>query len=143
MDFKYILDFSQLDKDSIPEAGGKGANLGEMTRAAFPVPGGFVLTSAAYKAFIEENDFKPRIRELLETANIGGKTHALPESYQRASEKIKSLLIKGTIPEEIKKELFKRYFKMGGIGGYKLVAVRTSATAEDLPDASFAGQQET
>ena len=143
MDFKYIRDFSQIDKDSIPEAGGKGANLGEMTQAEFPVPTGFILTASAYKEFIEENDFKPKIKEILGTASIGGKTHAKAESYQRASEKIKDLLIKGTIPEEIKREVFKRYFKMGGLGGYKLVAVRSSATAEDLPNASFAGQQET
>lgn len=143
MEYKYILDFHEINKDSISEAGGKGANLGEMTQAHFPVPGGFVLTSSAYKAFIEENDFKPRIKEILDTASIGGKTHAKPESYQRASERIKALLVKGRIPDEIKKEVFKRYFKMGGIGGYKLVAVRSSATAEDLPEASFAGQQET
>ena len=141
--FKYILDFKELDKDSIPEAGGKGANLGEMTQAGFPVPPGFVLTSAAYKAFIEENDFKPRIKEILDTASIGGKTHAKADAYQRASEKIIALLTKGRIPEEIKKEVFKKYFKMGGIGGYRMVAVRSSATAEDLPEASFAGQQAT
>lgn len=142
MDYKYILDFNELDKDSIPEAGGKGANLGEMTQAKFPVPPGFVLTSSAYKLFIEENNFKPRISEILKSAGIGEK-NSKPESYQRASEKIIDLFTKGDIPEEIKKDVFKKYLKIGGFGGYKMVAVRSSATAEDLPQASFAGQQAT
>lgn len=133
----YILEFSQIDKESIPEAGGKGANLGEMTQNGFPVPPGFVLPSSSYRLFIEENDFKKNIKDILKSTNI-----KRPSEVSEASEKIRKLLEKGIIPKSIATEAVKRYSKMGGFFKHALVAVRSSATAEDLPDASFAGQQE-
>lgn len=136
--YKHILEFSEVNKDSIPEVGGKGANLGEMINAGFPVPQGFIVSSGAYKLFIEENNFKKQIKDLLKSANLNR-----PKEVQAISEKIRSVLSKGAIPEEIQKEVIHRYEKMGSFFKHALVAVRSSATAEDLPDASFAGQQET
>ena len=135
---KYILEFNEINKESIPEAGGKGANLGEMTQAGFPVPPGFVIPSAGYKLFISENQFAKKIKDILETTNV---KH--PRELQNASEKIRGILHSGKIPDEIKFETVKRYNKMGSWVKSAVVAVRSSATAEDLPGASFAGQQET
>ena len=135
---KYILEFNEINKESISEAGGKGANLGEMTQAGFPVPPGFVIPSAGYKLFISENQFAKKIKDILETTNV---KH--PRELQNASEKIRGILHSGKIPDEIKFETVKRYNKMGSWVKSAVVAVRSSATAEDLPGASFAGQQET
>lgn len=142
---KYILPFIEIDKDSIPQAGGKGANLGEMTQAGFPVPPGFVITSNAYKLFLEENKLTGVIREALKTSNLGlGKNASEhPERFQQASEKIVRLMRKGSIPTAVKTEILRSYDKLGSLWRLPLVAVRSSATAEDLPDASFAGQQAT
>lgn len=135
---QYILEFSEIDKESIPEAGGKGANLGEMTQAGFPVPPGFLVPSSAYRLFIEENDFEKQIRNILKTANTNN-----PKELQSASEKIMRLLKRGTIPKEVAGEVVKKYERISSWFRESLVAVRSSATAEDLPQASFAGQQET
>lgn len=135
---KYILEFDQVDRDNIAQVGGKGANLGEMTQAGFPVPQGFILPASAYRLFIEENDFQRRIKELLKSANLDR-----PKELQGVSEKIRSMLERGNIPQEIKSEVVDRYGKVGSLFKHGLVAVRSSATAEDLPGASFAGQQET
>ena len=139
----YILKFSEIDHDSIGVAGGKGANLGEMTKARFPVPTGFVVSADAYGTFISENGFERHIKEILKTA-IGNKKHVTPESFQSASDLISKLLLKGTVPKVIEKEILEAYGEHGKLWFRKpKVAVRSSATAEDLPDASFAGQQAT
>jgi len=138
---KYILWFKEIDKDDVPLVGGKGANLGEMTNFLGNfVPNGFVVTSKAYFDFIAHNQLDRKIKEILETTNV----HQ-PTELNNASEKIKDLIIKSEIPTKIAKEIVRGYFKLGGFFGLKqaLVAIRSSATAEDLPDASFAGQQET
>lgn len=134
---KFILDFAEIDKEDIALAGGKGANLGEMAQAGFPVPPGFVISALAYRYFLEHNDFEKQIRAFLKTLNVGR-----PKELQGASEKIRSLMSKGEIPDDLKGEIVKKYRSMSGILRDALVAVRSSATAEDLPDASFAGQQE-
>lgn len=134
---KFILDFSEIDKEDIALAGGKGANLGEMTQAGFPIPPGFVVSASAYRYFLEHNGFEKQIRAFLKTLNVGR-----PKELQGASEKIRSLMSKGGIPDDLKGEIVKKYRSMSGILSEALVAVRSSATAEDLPDASFAGQQE-
>ncbi|MDO8599823.1 MAG: phosphoenolpyruvate synthase [bacterium] len=136
--YKYILEFTEVNKESIAEVGGKGANLGEMTQAGFPVPQGFFIPASAYRLFIEENNFKKQIKDLLKTANL-----SRPKELQAISEKIRAMLVHGEIPALIQKEAITRYQKMGSLFRYALVAVRSSATAEDLPGASFAGQQET
>ena len=134
---EFILDFSQVDRENIAEVGGKGANLGEMTQAGFPVPPGFAITAYAYRHFIEENDLQKQIKSLIKSANF-----KRPQELQEASKKIRHLIERGTIPLDIKKETLARYSKMGSFLREARVAVRSSATAEDLPGASFAGQQE-
>src|SRR3989344_9074034 len=133
-----ILWFSEIDKDDIPLVGGKGANLGEIARAEFPVPDGFVITAAAYFAFLRENKLMTKIRHLLSTVHF-----ERPDSLLRVSSLIKKEIVHGEVSEKLKEELFFSYEKLGGILNNALVAVRSSATAEDLPTASFAGQQET
>ncbi len=107
--------------------GGKGANLGELVRAGLPVPDGFVITTDAYTDFVAANRLSQRIRTLV---GAGG-----PE----ASEQIAAAFVAGRIPAGLRREILRAYADLGG----GPVAVRSSATAEDLEDASFAGQQET
>lgn len=133
-----IVWFSEIDKDDIPIVGGKGANLGEMTQAGFPVPNGFIITAQAYFAFLRENKLMTKISHLLGTVDF-----QRPESLLWVSAHIKKEIIKGVVSDELTNELFRSYEKLGGVISDALVAVRSSATAEDLPTASFAGQQET
>ncbi|MDO8503107.1 MAG: phosphoenolpyruvate synthase [bacterium] len=134
----FVLDFSAIRKEDIAKAGGKGANLGEMASAGFPVPPGFIVDARAYKLFLKENNFEKRILGLLKATR---KDDA--EELGRASTQIRNLIERGKIPEEIANEVTKRYHKLGSIFRQVPVAIRSSATAEDLPQASFAGQQET
>ena len=131
---KYTIPFSQLNKKDIPNVGGKGANLGEMTMAGFPVPAGFVLTTAAYDAFVESNGLQKSIVELALTTSDGD-----PQSYEMASENIKQLFLSAAVPKDIHDAIIAANATLGVMA----VAVRSSATAEDLPGASFAGQQDT
>lgn len=133
-----ILWFEDVGKEDIPKVGGKGANLGEMTRAGFPVPGGFIVTAQAYFKFLKENDLTTKINHLLGTINFDR-----PESLQQVSHHIKKLIMGEQMSDELVHEIFAAYTKLSGRLTDKLVAVRSSATAEDLPNASFAGQQET
>lgn len=136
--YHYILDFKEIDKENIAEAGGKGANLGEMTQAGFPIPSGFVVSASAYRYFLEHNDFPKQIKNVLKDLNP-----KRPQEIQSASEKIRKILAKGGIPKDLKDEIVEKYDSMSKLFGAAAVAVRSSATAEDLPGASFAGQQET
>lgn len=133
----FISWFKDIDKGDIPTVGGKGANLGEMTRAKFPVPNGFVVTSTAYFHFIKENQLTTKIRHLLETIHPDK-----PETLQQASVLIKRVIMQGEMSDTVISEIISAYKLMGPMMN-TLVAVRSSATAEDLPNASFAGQQET
>ena len=132
---KYIKWFRDIGKNDIAKVGGKGANLGEMTKMRLPVPPGFVITSAAYDHFLKFNNLTPKIKEALlglsadDTAKI-----------TIASKKIKEAILFSKIPDDLKKEIEAAYKKLGSD---TYVAVRSSATAEDLPTASFAGQQAT
>jgi len=135
---KFVYWFSEISKEDIAKFGGKGANLGEMYNLGIPVPPGFVISSEAYFHFIEVNNLKEKIREFLSETNKNR-----PESFTEASEKIKKLLVSSPVPKEIAQETIKAYFKLGGLFKNPLVAVRSSATAEDLPTASFAGIQRT
>lgn len=135
---KYVLWFSEVGKEDVNLVGGKGANLGEMTRAKFPVPPGFIITAQAYYAFLRANNLQTKIKNILTTANL-----EKPESLAQVSKHIKKYIMEGDIPEEIVKEIFSAYKTLGGPLSDTLVAVRSSATAEDLPTASFAGQQDT
>ena len=132
-----VLPFNKIDKDDIPYVGGKAANLGEMVQAGFPVPNGFCVTSAAYQLLIEHNNLLDTVKGILKTTDIHNN-----QDLQKASNKITTLIKKAKIPQELSKEIFASYEKLTKGNKNPLVAVRSSATAEDLPDASFAGQQE-
>ncbi len=132
---KFVLWFHEIDKNDVEIVGGKGANLGEMTQAGFPVPGGFVVTSSAYKHMIEENQLADRIKDLLKGLDVED-----PDALNRASRDVQKVIESSPFPKDIEEQVYKAYDKLGKD---PLVAVRSSATAEDLPQASFAGQQET
>lgn len=134
---KYTISFAQLDKNDIPLAGGKGANLGEMVQAKIPVPDGFVVTSTAYYKFIQDTGLSKAIKEELKDLDVENS-----KALQKAAENIKDLINSKPMPEEIATAIKDAYHYLSG-NTDKNVAVRSSATAEDLPEASFAGQQET
>lgn len=137
---KNIMWFKEIRKDDVNKVGGKGANLGEMYSFGIPVPNGFVVTVDAYFHFIKKNQLEKRIRDILSSTNIENS-----DELQSASKRIKRIIIDSPIPDKIAIDVMKSYLKLGSFWGLKqpFVAVRSSATAEDLPDASFAGQQET
>lgn len=134
MNTKITLDFSEIKKDDISTAGGKGANLGEMTAAGITVPGGFVVTAEAYRIFLKKNHLEEIFRKELTAA--GTEEAKLLE----AAAKLRNLILQGDLPDEVETAIHEKYNQLGE---HARVAVRSSATAEDLPDASFAGQQET
>lgn len=134
-----IRGFNEIGKDDIMTAGGKGANLGEMTRAGLNVPPGFVVTADAYRLFLSENNIGGEISALLAEAG------ADEQKLFSAAEKIRALITSGKMPDALREAVSLNYLTLcenAGKGSLR-VAVRSSATAEDLPDASFAGQQET
>src|SRR5215217_4471518 len=133
----YTAWFEGIRKDDIALAGGKGANLGELSHAGLRVPPGFVLTTAAYDAFVESNDIGDAIAKL-----ASGPRADEPAAFEEVAERIRALFTGGKVPEKMAEEVRAVYEKLGE-GGETAVAVRSSATAEDLAGASFAGQQET
>ncbi len=135
---KSIVWFAEVGKDDIPLVGGKGANLGEMTRAGLPVPPGFIVTADAYYAFLKEIKLDRKIKKLLSNVD--------PENSKKLNELSKELqheILSKPMPKKLTEQIKATYEKMEEHGKLPFVAVRSSATAEDLPDASFAGQQET
>ena len=131
---KAILWFNEITKNDIPVVGGKGANLGEMTNAGIPVPPGFVVTASAYFNFLKQTGVTDKIRQLLRPLDVNDS-----KQLQQTAAKVREVILKATMPPELVTEIKAAYAKLGG----GLVAVRSSATAEDLPEASFAGQQST
>ena len=129
-----ILDFNEIKKEDVLVAGGKGANLGEMTSAKINVPSGFVITADAYRDFLRVNGIDILIENRIKKS-IEDERKLLNEA-EHFRGKIKS----GKFPEQLENAIREKYFNFGN---NTRVAVRSSATAEDLPDASFAGQQET
>ncbi|TSC87626.1 MAG: pyruvate, water dikinase [Microgenomates group bacterium Gr01-1014_16] len=134
MNYKYIKWFKELEKEDVAIAGGKGANLGELTQAKIPVPPGFVILSSAYFDFLDAHHLRPQIKKLLTGSDVND-----PAQLESSSKKIQKLIHAAEIPADISSEIFQAYSQLGA---NQAVAVRSSATAEDLPDASFAGQQE-
>src|SRR5215216_6395241 len=132
-DVTYTAFFDEIRKDDIALAGGKGANLGELSHAGLPVPPGFVLTTAAYDAFVDAGGLKDEIVGLASQADD-------PAAFEAAEGKIRALFARGELPDAMADEIRTAYDRLANGGA---VAVRSSATAEDLPGASFAGQQET
>jgi len=133
----YIVQFQDVGKDDVRLVGGKGANLGEMTRAGMPVPPGFIITSRAYFSFLDISGLAPQIKQLL--ANLDYNDN---KALGKVSNAIKHLIISAEIPMDMAKEIKAAYRRLSGPEDI-YVAVRSSATAEDLPKASFAGQQVT
>ena len=136
----YVVKFEDLSKSDIGIAGGKGANLGELTQAGIPVPPGFVVTAQAYEKFMDEAGINDQVMGILEKIDIND-TKAL----QAAAEEIKQIIIEAPIPEDLVlfiREFYNELCQRVGEDDTD-VAIRSSATAEDLPEASFAGQQDT
>jgi rifampicin phosphotransferase len=128
----FIKQFDELGRDDIDQAGGKGANLGELTRAGLPVPPGFVIVTDAYRAYVAEHQLAEKIATPAAPTDDRGE-------YDSASQQIRALFT-DEISDALREEIAEAY---GGLGEDVSVAVRSSATAEDLPEASFAGQQDT
>lgn len=133
----HILWFSQINKNDIPIVGGKGANLGEMYGAKIPVPNGFVVTATAYFDFLKTTSIKQKI-----LTELSGIDYNDSKKLAQASKNIKTAILSADMLSGLGDEIKKYYHELCGEHD-RLVAVRSSATAEDLPDASFAGQQET
>lgn len=129
--------FKEVSKSDISLVGGKGANLGEMFRAKAPVPNGYIVTAQAYFDFLEATKLDKRIKEILSQSDT-----TQIEIIQQVSLQIKKLILEAEVPENLAHQIRSYYGKLSGLRD-KFVAVRSSATAEDLPEASFAGQQET
>ena len=129
-----VIDFSKISKNDVMTAGGKGANLGEMVSAGINVPSGFVVTADEYKEFLRINGLEEIFEKELTEADKD------EVKLLKAAEKFRALIKKGKLSENLINEVKTAY---KNLGENIRVAVRSSATAEDLPDASFAGQQET
>ncbi|MBW2996380.1 phosphoenolpyruvate synthase [Candidatus Woesearchaeota archaeon] len=140
--------FKDISKEDVEIVGGKGANLGEMTQAGLPVPPGFVVTAQTYKEFIEKTGIKDKILEIVNSIDVED-----TDQLQAKAKEIQELIKATEIPDEIKEDIKEDYSLVGTHeksemtdiveGKEELVACRSSATAEDLPEASFAGQQAT
>jgi len=157
---KDIVWFSEVDKHSVNLVGGKGANLGEMVNAGLPVPYGFVVTSTAYFDFIHANKLDKKINQIINLINYDN-----PQDLETASTHIRKLIDESEFPEALAAKIIDYYYylldeedkiikkhlnlikkiknRLKHVYHPPYLAVRSSATAEDLPSASFAGQQET
>ncbi len=143
MSFKYIKWLDEITMDDLPLVGGKNASLGEMFNALVPkginVPYGFAITTDAYWHFVDSNNLREKIEEILsdlDTSNI--------ENLSLRGKKVRDLIYYSPLPEDLADEIRKAYERLcEKYGPDTDVAVRSSASAEDLPDASFAGQQDT
>jgi pyruvate,water dikinase len=140
---KYVLWFKEISKEDVPLVGGKNASLGEMfsklSKKGVQVPNGFAITAGAFRYYLFYNKIDEKLKEIFEKFD--------PKSIQslkETGEKSRSLILKGKFPPDLEKEILENYQKLSKIYGQKDVdvAVRSSATAEDLATASFAGQHE-
>ncbi|WP_020585216.1 phosphoenolpyruvate synthase [Desulfobacter curvatus] len=139
----FVAWFKDLSIDDVPLVGGKNASLGEMYRNLSPkgvsIPNGFAVTAHAYTYLLEKSKAMDKIREILSDLD----THDMDNLQERGA-RVRNLIRSLEFPDELYKEIAKAYVKLEGEYGKNVdVAVRSSATAEDLPDASFAGQQDT
>ncbi|MFI4984640.1 MAG: phosphoenolpyruvate synthase [Solirubrobacterales bacterium] len=130
--------FAQLGRDDVAYAGGKGANLGELTSAGLPVPDGFVVGAPAYAAFCAQTGLRERLAELLDDVDVED-TAAL----EAASTTARELFDATPVPELLRQEIVSVYEQLAGEDSQAPVAVRSSATAEDTAETSFAGMNET
>ncbi len=139
-DLRLIRWFGDLAIGDIPQVGGKNASLGEMVRelasAGVKVPNGFAVTAEGYRHFIRSAGLDGRIREILAGLDTGDM-----QALDRCGHLIRHAILDAELPEDLQAAIRAAYAKLGeGMAQVPAVAVRSSATAEDLPDASFAGQ---
>jgi len=140
---KKTLWFREISKRDVPLVGGKNASLGEMVsqlgKKGVNIPDGFATTSFAFRYFLKENKISSKLNKIFKGLRIKN-----IKELQKAGKEARSLILKADFPSDFKKEIIKNYRKLGKkYGKNPDVAVRSSATAEDLPSASFAGQHET
>ena len=141
---KFILNLNEVGIDNIDIVGGKNASLGEMiqhlTQLNIRIPGGYIITVAAYKEYIAYNLLEEQIKSIIGATDLDDL-----DALRRCGQKVRRMVAAGIFPPALTEQITNAYHKLSAI--YKQdnvdVAVRSSATAEDLPDASFAGQQET
>jgi pyruvate,water dikinase len=148
LDYDYVVGLEQIGKDDIKKAGGKGANLGEIIKIGIPVPEGFVVTTSSFDRLIQIYNLGKGLQEIIEKTNVDDTTALL-----QASKKLKGIILSQKMPNEVMSKVIQSYKIMSTTDAIELnsheikeaslVAVRSSATAEDLPTASFAGQQAT
>jgi len=129
----FTKNFKQLSKEDTNIAGGKGASLGEMMNSGIPVPPGFVVLSTTFDKFINESKLNEKIEKILKIVNVNN-----DDSANKASDKIKEMILGARVSMEVEKEINSEFKKLGA----KFVAVRSSATAEDGADHAWAGQLE-
>jgi len=130
---EYVIKIQNANKDMVPVVGGKAANLGELIAMGARVPPGFVITSKAFNYFLRANGIFEKVNEILST-----------KGDREASAEIKGLIMNSSIPQDLERAIRKAYEELSSkVSRDVLVAVRSSATAEDLTGASFAGQQDT
>jgi len=139
----FVLWFNEIGMKDVPLVGGKNASLGEMyqnlTKKGISIPNGFAVTSHAYWHFLKETKIDKKIRKVLSTLDPKNIRDLAKRGYQ-----IRQIILQAELPEDLKKEITENYEKLCKIYGSNTdVAVRSSSTAEDLAQASFAGQQET
>lgn len=138
----FILNLSD-PAATLETVGGKGMSLAKLSRAGLPVPMGFHITTEAYRRFVSENDLQPGILQVLKSVDSSSD----PQAFDPVSHSIEETFINGIIPTDIALAISSAYAQLcdqqSSIENQKYVAVRSSATAEDLPEASFAGQQDT
>ena len=138
--YNYIKWFDEISKENVGIVGGKGANLGELTKSKLPVPPGFCVTAQAYLKFIDYAGLDEVVRLLMESLDVED-----TDKLTYVSKEIQKKIKEGEFYPELKEEIISAYEEFSKKLNVKdpEVAVRSSATAEDLPDASFAGQQDT
>ncbi|WP_333582582.1 phosphoenolpyruvate synthase [Methanoculleus bourgensis] len=131
-----VLWLEEIKKEDIISVGGKGASLGEMTSLGLPVPKAFVVTAQAFRRFLVETGIEDTLFRKLERLDVDDNG-----ALESVSREVQDIVLSVGIPDQIREAIIDAYARMGENG--EVVAVRSSATAEDLPEASFAGQQET
>src|SRR3989337_2180270 len=133
---RYVVPLDQVGMQDVPSVGGKNASLGELTKIGMPVPPGFALTVHFYREFLNRNGLRQYIKDQLVNLDINN-----VEQLQKVGRSIRQIIVASEFPPELKKQIKQGYSSLGR-GVDVPVAVRSSATAEDMADASFAGQQD-
>jgi pyruvate,water dikinase len=133
-----VRKFEDLSREDVDYAGGKGANLGEMTAAGLPVPPGFVVGAASYALFCDRGGLRKRIEERLSATDVDSTAE-----LEAAAHEVRAMVESEAVPDEVAEQIRKSYLDLAADRDNPPVAVRSSATAEDTESASFAGMNET